>query len=60
MTETKITKAKQVQIPLTPNFIRVGGEMLPISEFTADELDAIGREWTKKLIQRARDKKLQP
>lgn len=52
----KIIK-KKINIPLTPNFIKVGNDtendMLPIADFTDRELAEIGRRWTNELIEKA-------
>lgn len=50
-------KKFKVQTPLTPNFITVGTEKLPIADFNESELRQIGTEWTKALIKSAREKR---
>lgn len=45
--------------PRLPNFIRVRGEMVPIAEFTDEELRAIGMDWTRRLIETAQKKREQ-
>jgi hypothetical protein len=45
----------KVEIPQTPNFIRLTpGGVCPVHLFSEKELKAIGREWTKALIQKAK------
>lgn len=42
---------------MTPNFLRYEGfenTAIPISQFTDKELRQIGKEWTEKLIEKAR------
>lgn len=48
-----ITKEMQVEIPAIPNFIQVGDQWMPISNFTDTELTEIGKEWLIKLIKKA-------
>lgn len=55
--ESKLFKNIPVEIPETPNFIRVGNNPYPIKDFTIEELEDIGREWTKKLIEKANKRK---
>ena len=48
-------KELQIEIPETPNFLRVKGMsagMLPIRDFTVEELEKIGKEWTQNLIKK--------
>lgn len=40
----------EIQIPLTPNFLRVGEAVLPIKEFSEREIRAVAKEWTKELL----------
>lgn len=49
-------KKIKIQIPDTPNFIRTDYKILPITDFTVDELKEIGKEWTENLIRKAREK----
>lgn len=56
----KIIK-KKIKIPTIPSFIRVGEEgnsdesiILSIQDFTEEELQKIGEEWTKKLIEKSK------
>ncbi len=48
------------RIPLTPNFIQTGSGndngILPISDFTEEELREIAAEWTEELIKKAKSK----
>lgn len=48
--EKKLT----VHIPTVPNFLKVGEQTFPISDFSEKELKEIGREWTQNLIERAK------
>ena len=50
-------KEVKVEIPLTPNFIRVNGVAYSISEFEEHELMYIGEMWTKALIEKLRKRK---
>ena len=52
---------KEIQIPTLPNFLRIGKSgiedesvVLPLSDFTEDELQEIGMEWTKQLIAKSK------
>ena len=49
-------KKVKVNIPKVPNFIKVGNEFISVTEFTEDELNEIGKEWTAKLIARSKDR----
>ena len=51
-----ITTAIEVHIPSTPNFIMIGDDNTPVSiaKFTDEELAEIGKQWTEKLITRAK------
>lgn len=53
-------KEVEVLIPRVPNFINAGKEMVPIGEFTDDELEKIGREWTANLLEKARKTRIVP
>lgn len=44
----------EVNIPTTPNYIRVGGKLKPITDFTDSELREIGKEWTQALVEKSR------
>ena len=52
-----------IEVPITPNFLRnrVEGRekavLIPIQDFTDDELKEIGLEWGEKLIKEARKKR---
>lgn len=49
-------KKLSVEIPRTPNFIRVGSQVISIDGFSEEELREIGKEWTEKLILSAHKK----
>jgi hypothetical protein len=49
-----IYKNMPIEIPSTPDFIKVGEAMCSISTFTEDELQNIGKMWTINLIEKAR------
>lgn len=49
-------KALDVKVPGLPNFIMVGKEYVPLSNFTEAELRAIGKEWTDALVELWRKK----
>ena len=51
-------KQVEVQVPLTPNFIKVGGVPYPIRDFEEHELAHIGELWTKALIEKARKRRV--
>lgn len=53
-------KAIQVTIPMTPNYIAVGNEQVPIQEFSETELKEIGQEWTILLIEKSKRKRVTP
>ncbi len=48
----------KIILPITPNFIKLRGvdTVIPISEFSQEELTEIGREWTAELIKKAKYK----
>lgn len=45
---------QEVEIPMTPNFIKVGDTHKPITDFTDDQLREIGKEWTEALVKKSR------
>lgn len=47
-----------IRIPLTPNFIEAGDKMLPVADFTEEELRQIGQEWIEQLVKKAKLKSL--
>jgi len=48
----------QIEIPLTPNFIRYDQrKIIPIWQFTEEELREIGKEWTEALVKSAAKKR---
>ena len=49
-------KEFNIEIPKTPNFIKVEGlkDLIPIEDFTEQDLKYIGEEWTKELIRRSK------
>lgn len=49
----KLEKILTVTVPMTPNFLKVGESYVPVQNFTNNELKAIGKEWTAKLISKA-------
>jgi hypothetical protein len=51
----KLERTVDIEIPRVPNFIKVGGESRSVSTFTDKELESIGRGWTERLIDRAKD-----
>ena len=49
----------EIEIPLTPNFIRTkNGYSMPIKNFTDNELKKVGKLWTQKLIENAHKLKI--
>lgn len=48
-----IEKKMSVVVPMVPNFIKVGNDMISVARFTESELREIGQEWTEKLIKHA-------
>lgn len=50
-------KKMEVSIPMIPRYIKVGGQGIGIDKFSDEELQEIGKEWTKKLIKEARNPK---
>ena len=54
-----ITTTIEVHVPMTPNFLLTGDDNKPvsISNFTEKELREIGRQWTAKLIEKAKSKR---
>lgn len=46
-------KEYKVTIPMTPNFIMVGKESVPLIEFTVAELRQIAKEWGEELVKKA-------
>jgi hypothetical protein len=53
-------KEIEIEIPLIPNYIRHkgGNGVVPIGVFSDKELEGIGREWTIKLVEKARLKRM--
>ena len=51
-------KEIKIEIPSTPNYIKVGDVALGIEEFTDDELKQLGTEWTEELIKKAGKKRI--
>lgn len=53
----------EIEVPAIPNFVRnlVKGRdkaiLVPISDFTEEELRQIGKEWTEKLVKQAKKKR---
>jgi hypothetical protein len=45
-------KSLTVTVPQTPNFIKVGTVMLPLTDFSDTELQQIGKMWTEEVIAR--------
>ena len=43
----------KIKIPEIPNYISADEGLLPIEDFTTGELNEIGKEWTKELIEKA-------
>lgn len=39
-----------IELPLTPNFLKMGDKVLPIKDFSEKEIKTIAREWTKELL----------
>jgi hypothetical protein len=52
-----IQKSQEVEIPLLPNFIKLGNCMTSIADFSDDELHSIGHEWTARLIMAAQKRR---
>lgn len=61
----QIKKEVKIEIPAVPNFIRVsvggeverGREMVNIEEFSKEELEEIGKQWTYNLIAQANQRR---
>lgn len=53
----EVKSTKSIELPSTPNFVKVDGVMRPISELTPFTIRKIGREWTKELLAKADKKK---
>lgn len=55
--EKKLTM--DIKLPSVPNFIcsMDGRSVLAITNFSTKELEEIGKEWTKALIKKARNRK---
>lgn len=47
----------RIQIPSTPNFLRVGESVVPLHVFSDEQLEILGREWTRKLVEKARKRR---
>lgn len=55
----KKTLEIELEIPMTPNFIRYGERKhIPIQDFTIEELREIGKQWTENLIKAAKKKNI--
>ncbi len=52
-------KAVEVHIPEPPNFIMIGEDRkaMSIAKFTDDELKEIAKEWTDKLLKKAKERR---
>lgn len=50
-------KTVKIRTPLTPNFMEVDGQMLPIDQLSDGQLKAVGEMWTRELIEKARRKR---
>lgn len=50
-------KEIKVEIPSTPNFIKVGEVVVSIEDFTDEELKELGKEWTEDLLKKAQKKR---
>ncbi len=50
-------KEIEISLPSIPNFLKVGEVVLDISDFSDDELQQIGKEWTEKMIKLAHDRR---
>ena len=56
MTDIKI----KIQCPNVPNFVRDENDrVFPVSSLTDDEIRQLGKEWTERLIERAKLKREQ-
>jgi hypothetical protein len=54
MASTFVTVTTQLEVPQVPNFIRTQtGESMPIRDLTTEQMEAIGKAWTKALIDKA-------
>ena len=51
-------KEIKVEIPMTPNYIKVGDVVVSVEDFTEAELSEIGKEWTMALIEKANKKRI--
>ena len=51
-------KELTVHLPIVPNFIKVGTEDVPVADFTEAELKEIGKEWTVKLLEKAKNRSI--
>jgi hypothetical protein len=50
-----VTVQTKLEVPTIPNFVRTQiGESIPIRDLTDDQLKAIGEEWAKQLVEKAR------
>lgn len=54
-----VLSSRSVDIPKVPNFLRLHGfdAPIPISEFSKEELEAVGRAWTIDLWRRSLEMK---
>lgn len=52
--QISIKKNLEVSIPQLPNFIICGDMSIPVSHFSVQELRAIGKEWTDRLIEKSK------
>lgn len=60
MRKLKLDNRTTVEIPSTPNFIKCGDNVEPISRFTTEELRLIGKEWIEELVIKARSRRTNP
>lgn len=50
----RLSKQVEVTIPMLPNFIKMGTELMPLYAFEDSELRAIGEAWTEGLIEQSK------
>lgn len=60
MKKLKLDNRTTVEVPMTPNFIKCGLNVEPISRFTSEELRKIGKEWIEELVIKARRRRKSP
>ena len=52
----KIKTHAEVEIPIVPNFLRMGNRTIPITAIEEKDLRKIGKLWTEELVKKSKTK----